>query len=141
MSEDDTTRKQEENIRSFLDEHGQEGLYVLIFRNLIYRFVIQELKSPPESDDGDFVSIFRQGDPETIQSLKNDIRERSEHWARDLVSGLKDDGELDGLFELEGGQDLEVDSDRFQHAIHEKFIEWHEDSDDIVQEVREEYDF
>lgn len=38
----------EQNVQEFIDEHGTEGLFVVYFRQFIFRFVMQELKSEDE---------------------------------------------------------------------------------------------
>lgn len=127
----------EENIAEFLDEHGVEGLYAAYFKEFIYHFILQELKSSGEA--GPSISPVHAADSETVRQIKRDIRERSEYWAWQLVEelGSTKDPQID--FKSEEIEDL-PDADEFQSIVHSTFDDWNSQKDELVQEIQHEYD-
>lgn len=128
----------QENIQEFIEEHGTEGLFVVYFRQFIYRFIMQELKSSDDevSDIGTQLHFDVEGD-ELLREDREQIRERCEYWARDLVDHLKDDEVVAEVIEFGDFQRLEDDDveDRVEKAIDEKFGEWENQLEDLLEEL------
>ena len=117
----------EKNMQEFIEEHGTEGLFVVYFRQFIFRFVMQELKSSDDEvpDIGTQLHLDFDGD-EVLKEKREQILERCEHWARDLVDDLKEDevvGDVIDSGDLERLDDQEVE-ERVEETLDEKFEEW-----------------
>lgn len=129
----------EQNVQEFLEEHGTEGLFVVYFRQFIFRFIMQELKSEDkETDDmGTQLHLDIDEGDQVLKVKREQMRERCEDWARDLVDDLKDDevvGEVieSGNLERLGDRDVEK---RVEEAMDEKFEEWENLLEDSLEEL------
>jgi len=141
MSEDQFIDEEqaEENVQDFIEEYGTEGVFVVYFRQFIYRFIMQELKSEDEEVDDIGTQLHldvTEGD-EVLKVKREQMLERCEDWARDLVDDLKDDevvGEVieSGDFERLDDEDVE---DRVEEAMDAKFEEWENQLEEFLEEV------
>ncbi len=141
MSEDEfiDEERAEQNAQDFIEEHGTEGVFVVYFRQFIYRFIMQELKSEDEEVDDIGTQLHldvTEGD-EVLKVKREQMLERCEDWARNLVDDLKEDevvGEVieSGNFERLDDQDVE---DRVEEAMDEKFEEWENQLEEFLEEV------
>ena len=141
MSEDQFIDEEqaEQNVQDFVEEHGTEGVFVVYFRQFIYRFIMQELKSEDEKVDDIGTQLHldvTEGD-EVLKVKREQMLERCEDWARDLVDDLKDDevvGEVikSGDFERLDDEDVE---DRVEEAMDEKFEQWENQLEEFLEEV------
>ncbi|UWG50148.1 hypothetical protein AArcCO_0830 [Halalkaliarchaeum sp. AArc-CO] len=126
----------EQNIEEFIEEHGTEGLFVVYFRQFIFSFIMQELKSSDEEVEDIGTQLHL--DPDGDQPLKNQreqMLERCEHWARDLVDHLKEDEVVSEVIEsgdLSRLEDEDVE-ERVEQAIDEKFGEWKNLLEDFLE--------
>lgn len=129
----------EQNVQEFIEEHGTEGVFVVYFRQFIFRFIMQELKSEDKEVDDIGTQLhldITEGD-EVLKMKREQMLERCEDWARDLVDDLKDDevvGEViePGDFERLGD---EVVEERVEQAMDEKFEEWENQLEEFLEEV------
>jgi len=141
MSEDQFIDEEqaEQNVQDFVEEHGTEGVFVVYFRQFIYRFIMQELKSEDEEVDDIGTQLHldvTEGD-EVLKVKREQMLERCEDWARDLVDDLKDDevvGKVikSGDFERLDDEDVE---DRVEEAMDEKFEQWENQLEEFLEEV------
>lgn len=129
----------EQNVQEFLEEHGTEGLFVVYFRQFILRFIMQELKSEDKEIDDMGTQLHLDVDEgdQVLKVKREQMRERCEDWARDLVEDLKDDevvGEVieSGNLERLGDRDVEK---RVEDAMDEKFEEWENLLEDSLEEL------
>lgn len=128
----------EQNINEFLEEHGTEGLFVVYFRQFIFSFVMQELKSEDEevTDVGTQLHLSIDGD-EILKDQRDQMLERCEYWARDLVDYLKEDEIVSEVIEsgdLERLDDEEVE-ERVEEALETKFDEWQNQLESLLEEL------
>ncbi len=141
MSEDEfiDDEQAEQNVQEFIEEHGTEGVFVVYFRQFIFRFIMQELKSEDEEveDIGTQLHLDVSEGDEVLKVKREQMLERCEVWARDLVDDLKDDevvGEVieSGDFERLDDEDVE---ERVENAMDEKFEEWENQLEEFLEEV------
>mgnify|MGYP000079582771 CR=1 FL=1 len=129
----------EQNVQDFIEEHGTEGVFVVYFRQFIYRFIMQELKSEDEEVDDIGTQLHldvTEGD-EILKVKREQMLERCEDWARDLVDDLKSDdlvGEVIESGDLERLDDEDVE-DRVEEAMDEKFEEWENQLEEFLEEL------
>lgn len=117
----------EKNINEFLETHGSEGLFVLYYRDYIYRFIMQELKSADDTVNDSTMQLFFDPDgDEQLQTQREEMLDRCEYWARDLVKELKSDEMLNDIIESGNFSRLEDDDveKRVERRLHEKMEEW-----------------
>lgn len=140
MSEDQFVDENEaqQNINEFIEEHGTEGLFVLYFRQFLFRFIMGELKSMDDevSDIGTQLHLSADGD-DILKEKREEMRERCEYWARDLVDHLKGDEVVSEVIEagdLERLEDEEIEN-RVEEAIDERFGEWQNQLEDLLEEL------
>lgn len=127
---DITEEELEENIDEFLEVHGPEGLFVLYYRDYIYRFIMQELKSADEEVSDSTMQLFFDSDgDDQLQTQREEMLERCEHWARDLVEDLKSDELLHDV--IASGNLARLDDDdvenRVEQHLHNKMEEWQDE--------------
>jgi len=129
----------EQNVQDFIEEHGTEGVFVVYFRQFIFRFIMQELKSEDEEIDDIGTQLHldvTEGD-EVLQVKREQMLERCEDWARDLVDDLKDDevvGEVIEFGDFNRLDDEDVE-ERVEEAIDEKFGDWANQLEEFLEEV------
>ena len=128
----------EQNMQAFIEEHGTEGLFVVYFREFILNFVMQELKSNDEevSDVGTQLHLDAEGD-DVLKGNREQMKERCEHWARDLVDHLKTDDVVAEVIEkgdMERLDDEDVEQ-RVETALDEKFTEWETQLESFLEEL------
>lgn len=126
----------ERNIQEFIEEHGTEGLFVVYFRQFIFNFIMQELKSSSEEveDVGTQLHLDLEGD-EVLKDQREQMLERCEHWARDLVDYLKTDEELSDIIESGNLERLEEEKieRKVENALDEKFSEWEDQLETVLE--------
>jgi len=141
MSEDQFVDEDqaEQNVQEFIDEHGTEGVFVVYFRQFIFRFIMQELKSEDEEVDdiGTQLHLDVTDGDEVLKVKREQMLERCEDWARDLVDDLKDDDVVGEVIESGNFERLddEVVEERVEEAMDEKFEEWENQLEDFLEEV------
>lgn len=141
MSDDQFTDEDqaEQNVQDFIEKHGTKGVFVVYFRQFIYRFIMQELKSEDEEVDDVGTQLHldvSEGD-EVLKMKREQMLERCEDWARDLVDNLKDDevvGEIINSGDFERLDDKAVEK-RVEEAMDEKFEEWENQLEKFLEEV------
>ncbi|MFC7213049.1 hypothetical protein ACFQO4_03000 [Saliphagus sp. GCM10025334] len=128
----------EQNIQEFIEEHGNEGLFVVYFRQFIFSFIMQELKSSDDEIDdiGTQLHLSTDGD-QLLKDQREQMLERCEHWAQDLVDHLKEDDVVSEVIESGDISRLEHDDveERVHQAIHNKFGEWETLLETILEEL------
>jgi len=141
MSEDEfiDEERAEQNVQDFIEEHGTEGVFVVYFRQFIYRFIMQELKSEDEEVDDIGTQLHldvTEGD-EVLKVKREQMLERCEDWARDLVDDLKEDEVVGEVIESGNFERLDdqVVEDRVEEAMDEKFEEWENQLEEFLEEV------
>jgi hypothetical protein len=139
MSSDEFVDETEaqENIESFLSEHGSEGLFVLYFRQFIYRSVLKEIKSDSTETTASSEQLYLDsGGDEILADKRDQMLERSEVWAVDLVEDMKSDSELRPV--IESGDPEELDNDAVFEAmkrrLDSKLDEWSNQFEAILEE-------
>jgi len=141
MSEDPFVDEEqvEKNVQEFIEEHGTEGLFVVYFRQFIFRFIMQELKSEDEDveDMGTQLHLDVDEGDQVLKVKRDQMKERCEEWARDLVDDLKDDETVGDVIEsgdLERLDDRDVEK-RVEDAMDEKFEEWENQLEEFLEEL------
>ncbi|MFD1562251.1 hypothetical protein ACFR99_01530 [Haloarchaeobius amylolyticus] len=140
MSEDAFIDEEEaeQNLEQFLEEHGNEGLFVVYFRQFIFSFIMQELKSSDEevNDIGTQLHFDAEGD-ELLKDNREQMLERCEHWAQDLVDHLKKDEVVAEVIESGDLGRLEDENveERVEQALDTKFNEWSGQLETFLEEL------
>jgi len=141
MSEDPFVDQEqaEQNVQEFIEEHGTKGLFIVYFRQFIFRFIMQELKSEDEEveDMGTQLHLDVDEGDQVLKVKREQMKERCEEWARDLVDDLKGDevvGEVIESGDLERLDDENVE-DRVEEAMDEKFEEWENQLEEFLEEL------
>jgi len=129
-----------ENIEEFVEEHGLEGFLILYNRQLIYRFVKQELLSGSEEIDdlGEQMYFGEDGD-DALHDKRQELKRHSEKWARRLVRQLKQEETIGGVIEADEFERLddEVVQNKWEEAFHRTLEEWHEKADLYVEKEQQ----
>lgn len=133
-------KQAEQNVQEFIDDHGTEGLFVVYFRQFIFRFIMQELKSEDEEVDdvGAQLHLDVNDGDQVLKVKREQMLERCEDWARDLVKQLKDGeflGEVIESGDLERLDDEDVE-ERVQEAMDAKFEDWENQLEEFLEEVK-----
>lgn len=141
MSEDPFIGEEEaeQNIQEFIYEHGTEGLFVVYFRQFIFRFIMQELKSEDEEVDdiGTQLHLDIDDGDQALKVKREQMLKRCEDWARDLVDHLKNDevvGQVIESGDLERLDDEDIE-ERVVEALDAKFEEWESQLGEFLEEV------
>lgn len=129
----------EQNVQEFINEHGTEGLFVVYFRQFIFRFIMQELKSEDEEVDDVGTQLYLDVDDgdQVLKVKREQMLERCEDWARDLVDYLKDDnvvGEVIESGDLERFDNEDVE-ERVEEALDAKFGKWENQLEESLEEI------
>ncbi|WP_436935741.1 hypothetical protein [Halovenus marina] len=141
MSEDGFLNedKAEQNVQDFIEEHGTEGVFVVYFRQFIFRFIMQELKSEDEEVDDIGTQLHldvTEGD-EVLKMKREQMLQRCEDWARDLVDDLKEDEVVAEV--IESGDVERLDDEDVEECVEEaidgKFEEWENQLEKFLEEI------
>ncbi|WP_135536144.1 hypothetical protein [Halostella pelagica] len=128
----------QQKVNEFIEQHGTEGLFVLYFRQFIYRFIKQELKSADEEveDIGTQLHLDQDGD-DILKNRREEMKEQCEYWARDLVDHLKKDEVVSEVIESGdlGRLEEEKVEERVKKGLDEKFDEWEEQLEEFLEDV------
>lgn len=128
----------DENIREFMEVHGTEGFFILYFKKFIYQFVINELKSPSDEVESASLFLFSKSESEVPSVDNQELRDQCEVWARDLVESLKNDPVLREIIESGDIHRLHDEEERVREVMHQRFVEWEDQSEELLEEVKEE---
>lgn len=141
MSDDFTlsAEEQQQNLQEFMDTHGPEGFFTVYFRQLLYRFVKQELKSASENVDGVGEQLYFTEDGEhLLTEHREQLLEQCEERAWELVDDLVEhptlgpaisEGDIEALDEHQGA---------FLDAVHDCFEKWKSDGIRLLEEIESE---
>lgn len=128
-------------IQEFIEAHGIEGFLILYYRQLLFRFVKQELESDDEEVEG--VGTQMHVDPrgdDAVRGKREQMKRRCEEWARELVNDLKDDDELRNIIESDDPDRLddEVVKQRLMERFDETIQDWKDEDafDDDLSEFQ-----
>ena len=100
---------------------------------------MQELKSEDEEveDMGTQLHLDVDEGDQVLKVKRDQMKERCEEWARDLVDDLKDDETVGDVIEsgnLERLDDRDVEK-RIEDAMDEKFEEWENQLEEFLEEL------
>lgn len=134
-----TDEEQQANLEEFVGAHGTEGVFVLYFRQLFYRFVKQELKSATDGIDGAGEQLYFTSDgDEVLEQHRQELLEQCEIRAWDLVDTLKSDPNLGVVIEQGEIDRLDHLDDTFTQRVHERFEDWKEEGIEILERANSE---
>lgn len=127
---------QQENLREFMDVHGPEGFFTVYFRQLLYRFVKQELKSATDDIDGVGEQLyFTEDGDQLLSEHREDLLDQCEVRARELVEELTDDPTL-GPSITEGNiEAMDTHQEEFVEAVHRCFEDWKADGIQLLDDI------
>jgi hypothetical protein len=127
---------QQDNLREFMEVHGPEGFFTVYFRQLLYRFVKQELKSAADDIDGVGEQLyFTEDGDQLLTKHREELLDQCEVRARELVEELTDDTTL-GPAITEGNLDaIDSHQEEFVGAVHRCFENWKADGIQLLDDA------
>lgn len=133
---DFSAEDQQDNLREFMEVHGPEGFFTVYFRQLLYRFVKQELKSAADDIDGVGEQLyFTEDGDQLLTKHREDLLDQCEVRARELVEALTDDTTL-GQAITEGNiEAIDSHQEEFVGAVHRCFENWKADGIQLLDDV------
>lgn len=127
---------QQENLREFMEAHGPEGFFTVYFRQLLYRFVKQELKAATDDIDGVGEQLYftEEGD-QLLTEYREDLLDQCEVRARELVEDLTDDPILGPAITEGDIEALDSHQEEFVEAVHRCFEDWKADGIQLLDDA------
>lgn len=127
---------QQENLQEFLEVHGPEGFFTVYFRQVLYRFVKQELKSSVDDIDGVGEQLYFTEDSDQLLSKhREELLDQCEVRARELVEELTDDPTLGPAISEGDIEAIDAHQKEFMRAIHRCFEAWKDDGIQLLDDV------
>lgn len=127
---------QQENLREFMDVHGPEGFFTVYFRQLLYRFVKQELKSATDDIDGVGEQLyFTEDGDQLLSEHREDLLDQCEVRARELVEELTDDPTLGPAITEGNIEAMDTHQEEFVEAVHRCFENWKADGIQLLDDI------
>jgi len=127
---------QQENIREFMDVHGPEGFFTVYFRQLLYRFVKQELKSATDDIDGVGEQLyFTEDGDQLLSEHREDLLDQCEVRSRELVEELTDDPTLGPAITEGNIEAMDTHQKEFVEAVHRCFENWKADGIQLLDDI------
>jgi hypothetical protein len=119
-----------------MEVHGPEGFFTVYFRQLLYRFVKQELKSAADDIDGVGEQLyFTEDGDQLLTKHREELLDQCEVRARELVEELTDDTTL-GPAITEGNLDaIDSHQEEFVGAVHRCFENWKADGIQLLDDA------
>jgi hypothetical protein len=127
---------QQENLREFMQVHGPEGFFIVYFRQLLYRFVKQELKSATDDIEGVGEQLyFTEDGGQILTEHREDLLDQCEVRARELVEELIDDPTLGPAITEGDIEAIDSHQEEFVEAVHRCFEDWKTDGIQLLDDV------
>lgn len=127
---------QQENLREFMEVHGPEGFFTVYFRQLLYRFVKQELKSATDEIEGVGEQLYFAEDGEQLlMEHREDLLDQCEVRARELVKKLVDDPTLGPAITEGNIEAIDTYQEEFVEAVHRCFENWKDDGIQLLNDA------
>ncbi|OTF01901.1 hypothetical protein [Halorubrum sp. SD683] len=131
-----TAEEQQNNLEEFMETHGPEGFFTVYFRQLLYRFVKQELKSATEDIDGVGEQLyFTEDGKQLLSKHREELLDQCEVHARELVDDLLDHPTLGPAITNGDIEAFDQHQKAFTDAVHECFEDWKADGIRLLDEV------
>ena len=127
---------QQENLREFMEVHGPEGFFTVYFRQLLYRFVKQELKSATDDIEGVGEQLyFTEDGDKLLTEHREDLLDQCEVRARELVEELTDHPTLGPAITEGDIETIDTHQEEFVEAVHRCFEDWKADGIQLLDDV------
>lgn len=127
---------QQENLREFMEVHGPEGFFTVYFRQLLYRFVKQELKSATDEIEGVGEQLyFTEDGDQLLTQHREDLLDQCEVRARELVKELINDPTLGPAITEGNIEAIDSHQEEFVEAVHRCFEDWKADGIQLLDDV------
>jgi hypothetical protein len=131
-----STEEQQNNLREFMEVHGPEGFFTVYFRQLLYRFVKQELKSATDEIDGVGEQLyFTEDGDQLLTEHRDDLLDQCEVRARELVEELVDHPTLGPSIANGNVEALDKHQEEFVDAVHRCFEDWKDDGIQLLDDA------
>jgi hypothetical protein len=131
-----STEDQQENLQEFMQVHGPEGFFTVYFRQLLYRFVKQELKSATDDIEGVGEQLyFTEDGDQLLTEHREELLNQCEVRARELVKELTDDPTLGPAITEGDIEAIDTHQDEFVEAVHRCFEDWKADGIQLLDDV------
>jgi hypothetical protein len=131
-----TVEEQQNNLQEFIEVHGPEGFFTVYFRQLLYRFVKQELKSATNDIDGVGEQLyFTEDGDQLLTEHREDLLDQCEVRARELVEELADHPTLGPAITSGNIEALDEHQEEFVDAVHQCFEDWKADGIQLLDDV------
>lgn len=127
---------QQENLREFMEVHGSEGFFTVYFRQLLYRFVKQELKSAADDIDGVGEQLyFTEDGDQLLTKHRENLLDQCEVRARELVGELTEHPTLGPAITEGNIEALDSQQEEFVEAVHRCFENWKDDGIQLLNDI------
>ena len=131
-----SAKDQQENLQEFIEVHGPEGFFTVYFRQLLYRFVKQELKSATEEIEGVGEQLYFTEDGDQLLSVhQGDLLDQCELRARELVEELAKDPTLGPAITEGNIEAIDTHQEEFVEAVHRCFGDWKDDGIQLLDDI------
>jgi len=132
-----TTEEKQNNLREFMEVHGPEGFFTVYFRQLLYRYVKQELKSAAEDIDGVGEQLYFTDDgDQLLKDHREDLLDQCEVRARELSEELTNHPALGPAITNGDIEALNKHQEEFVNAVHDCFTDWKSEGIQLVEDAK-----
>ena len=119
-----------------MEVHGSEGFFTVYFRQLLYRFVKQELKSATDEIEGVGEQLyFTEDGDQLLTEHREDLLDQCEVRARELVEELTDDSTVGPAITEDNIEAIDTHQEEFVEAVHRCFEDWQADGIQLLDDV------
>jgi len=127
---------QQENLREFMAVHGPEGFFTVYFRQLLYRYVKQELKSASDEIDGVGEQLyFTEDGDQLLAKHQEDLLDQCEVRARELVDEFTEHPTLGPAIRNGDIEAIDTHQQEFVDAVHRCFQDWKADGIQLLDDI------
>ena len=131
-----TAEEQQNNLREFMEVHGPEGFFTVYFRQLLYRYVKQELKSAADDVDGVGEQLYFTNDgDQLLTEHREDLLDQCEVRARELVEEFTDHPTLGPAITNGDIEALDKHQEDFVDAVHQCFTDWKSEGIQLLEDA------
>jgi len=131
-----SSEEQQNNLQEFMEVHGPEGFFTVYFRQLLYRFVKQELKSATDEIDSVGEQLYFSEDGDQLPTdHREELLDQCEMRARELVDELVDHPTLGPAITNGNVGALDKHQEDFVNAVHRCFEDWKDDGIQLLDDV------
>jgi len=127
---------QQDNLQEFMEVHGPEGFFTVYFRQLLYRFVKQELKSAADDIEGVGEQLyFTEDGDQLLTKHREELLDQCEVRARELVEELTDHPTLGPAITEGNIEAIDTHQEEFVEGVHRCFENWKATGIELLDDI------